>query len=132
MSIALLICNDFKVIGGEERFAIVALEQLMPAIIGGRVGQNTDFTREIKLCSIVPKYLEKPCISGLIGGILEFGKPDHEYLEAINLCNSFNENEVQKRMCYGFVINHTKQLYPYEKAIEICNMVDGSYRDTCV
>lgn len=115
----------------EKKYAINAMEQLAPATIASRVGKNQAFTKEINVCKSLPDYLRKSCIEGLAGGILEFGKPDFEYLESINLCNSKDMDSFDKKNCYDYVTSSLNTLYSREKVKEICSTINPEYRKYC-
>lgn len=114
----------------ERAYAVYAMEQLAPATISGRVGKNSDFSYEIGVCKSLLNHLSKPCIEGLVGGILEFGKPDFEYVEAMGLCSKVGENEY-KDHCMKYVISSLRILYSDEKITEICSNLEGRYSAYC-
>lgn len=115
----------------DKKYSMIAMAQLIPAMISNRVGQNTNFDNEIKVCIDLPEYLVESCINGLVGGIMEFGKPDYEYIEANKLCESFKENEVGKSLCYKYVISNSHMLYSKGKIKEVCGLIDEKYRTNC-
>lgn len=115
----------------DEEYAIFAMNQLAPAAINDKIGQNKGFQNEIKVCRSLPLYLGIPCIDGLAGGIMEFGKPDYEYVEAMDFCRSLEPNELEKKRCYGHIVSGSKILYSKEKARRICKMIDLKYREQC-
>lgn len=114
----------------EKEYSIVAMEQLAPATIAQKVGKNSDFNSEISTCKSSVEYLRKPCIEGLAGGILEFGKPDSEYIEAMDLCESTGTVEY-KDICYRYVLSSLKILYSQDKVSEVCKTVTKEYTKYC-
>lgn len=115
----------------DKKYSIIAMEQLAPAMIASKVGQNYDFSNEVKTCNTMPEYLQQPCINGLAGGILEFGKPNYEYVEAIDFCELPVLNEEQNKACIHFVVANSRVIYSSEKAEQICAMIDGKYELNC-
>ncbi|MFZ2522238.1 MAG: hypothetical protein WAX44_00025 [Minisyncoccia bacterium] len=115
----------------EKKYAVYAMDQLSPATIMSRVGKNQSFESEIRVCKSLPEYLRKPCVEGLAGGILEFGKPDSEYVEALNLCSSNIMDDKDRKVCYNYVISSLGVLYSKEKITEICTNIDQEFRSSC-
>lgn len=115
----------------DKKYSTIAMEQLAPTMIITKVGQNNNYGSEVKTCRSLPKYLEMPCINGLAGGMLEFGKPDFEYVEALSFCDSLASDEAEQKSCYGYVISNSTVLYSSEKARQICSMIDSKYRTAC-
>ncbi|MCE9549078.1 hypothetical protein K8Q98_01630 [Candidatus Nomurabacteria bacterium] len=114
-----------------KEHSLAAMEQLVPAIIVDKVGQGNDFSPELKVCMSLPDYLKKACINGIVGGILEFGKPDYEYLEALDFCNYTDLSELDKKQCFKFVASSSYVIYSSDKAKHICDMIDKKYEPIC-
>lgn len=115
----------------EEKYAIYAMEQLAPSLIASKVGQGSSYVSEVQTCRLVPVHLKMPCLKGLVGGILEFGKPDFEYIEAIDFCNSLDKATLEKKNCFERLNSSLVVLYSKEKALEICAKIDSEYRRSC-
>jgi hypothetical protein len=115
----------------DKENAVHAIDQLAPAIISVRVGHNNSYSNEVNICKSLPDYLRKPCIEGLSGGILEFGEPGQEYVEALNLCKSNTLENIDKKYCYNYVIASLKMLYTSEKSKSICRNIDPEYNANC-
>ncbi len=115
----------------DKKYSAFAMDQLAPATIASRVGKNENFDKEIMVCKSLPENLAKPCIEGLAGGILEFGKPDYEYIEALKLCESGSMNESDKEICYKYIASSLGILYSSDRVDEICKNVDSKYRIYC-
>lgn len=114
-----------------KEHAVTAMEQLVPAAIIDKVGQNNNFDEELEVCQSLPGYLQKACLTGIVGGILEFGKPDYEYLEALNFCGTAPLNELEKEQCFKFVASSSYVIYSPEKAKQICGLIDPKYKPYC-
>lgn len=114
-----------------EEYAISAMEQLAPAMIAAKVGRGNDFKEELEVCKSLPEHLKNSCINGLVGGIIEFGKPDFEYIEAMDFCDSAELTETEKKDCFGRVVSNASIVYSVSKTKEVCNMIDVKYELDC-
>lgn len=110
----------------EPKYAEFAVEQLA----GAAVATNFDsYDKLIKVCrSLSQKNI---CFSGLVGGILEHGKPNSEYNEAINFCNTIELSKDEKNICFSYLISSVGMLYPPEQVKEVCAMIGSEYARLC-
>ncbi len=112
-------------------YSTSALEQLVASAISHKVGKNENYSLEIKDCQSLSGDLRNSCFDGLIGGILEFGRPGEEYLEALDLCKNAGLHESDKKNCYNRLISTSKILYSVTEAKKICQMIDIRYQNSC-
>lgn len=68
------------------------------------------------------------CITGVIGGIQEFGTPGAEYKDMFPLCDSPELNKKFAPACYAGIIDSTKSFRGLDEAKRVCALVPAPYR----
>lgn len=82
----------------------------------------------ITLCRSLPEHSRLACFEGLGGGHLKYGKPETEYIKAIDFCRHPLLREDERTSCFKHILTRLLNLYSPTKARAICETVDELYR----
>ena len=91
-----------------------------------------DLGKSIIYCHSLNSELRLSCISGLSFGFVAFGKPEKEYVEALNFCHNKQLLEEEKQLCLKEVLINLKGIYPQEKIELVCNYIKEKYNERCI
>lgn len=116
----------------EELYLEVSVEGLAENSVRFILAENKNPQDYVSVC----RRLKSPsqaisCIRGLGSGIMQFGPPEKEYIEALRFCAEAGLNEGEKDACFQKVLAYVKSRYSNEKSQEICLNVEGRYRNYC-
>lgn len=92
---------------------------------------KTDNSDMIESCRRLLSNLQTACITGFVGGLIEFGSPDVEYVNAIIFCQAKTLNEEQRKACFDRVLWLASVYYPADKFQMVCDKVEEKYRVYC-
>ena len=69
-----------------------------------------------------------PCIEGLSGGHLKYGKPGIEYVQNLEFCANPLLAKDEKDICYKYMLQHIAGRYTPEVTKKICTQTPVEYR----
>ena len=115
----------------DDYYAQRAMEGLASYAASFRSARPTENTDLVLTCRSLSDRLHMICITGFVGGLLEFGPPGYQYVPALEFCglNIFTEEE--QHACYKTALGHTSHLFPEEKYQEVCTLVEQQYKKLC-
>lgn len=95
--------------------------------------QEPDYNaaKGVALCHSLKPDLRLPCVEGLAGGHMKFGKPEQEYIQGLSFCGSEMLKDDEKDICYKYILVRLRLWYPLDKARMICQEVPEKYRKFC-
>lgn len=103
--------------------------------VGGAFAQHMktqiDFDKAADVCQKIQKRLTPYCITGIVGGLFEFGKPGLEHERPVTFCSSALFSEENKTLCFSKLTEFLNGLFPKEKTAQICQSFPNSYRYIC-
>lgn len=70
-----------------------------------------------------------PCIEGLSGGHIKYGKPGVEYVKNLEFCENKMLTADEKDACYKYTLPRLSNRYNQEETQMICNKVPVDYRE---
>lgn len=79
------------------------------------------FAASIAACSALEGDLVSACIRGLAGGMIEFGKPGHEYDAALRLCSMAN---TESSICYQSLFTGVRDRVPKSEYPRLCTHIE--------
>lgn len=82
-------------------------------------------------CELPTNNLKDSCISGIVGGIFEFGSPGQQYKEALNICASDTLSADLRGSCFSAVITNAKSLYISDVVSGVCKKIPSEYASLC-
>jgi hypothetical protein len=107
-----------------------ALEQLVSGSVR-HVRDQAGLEQSIEACRRLTSDLRTLCIASLGSGLMQFGPPEKEYVEALEFCAGSALAEDEKDACFAFVLSYVFGRYPKEKSQTICAAVDAQYQKYC-
>lgn len=105
----------------EEENAISAMDSLGQHAASFRK-KDSDQTEYIHICQEWPDKFRLACIRGFSVGMLLYGTPGEEYVEALKFCNSSLMTEKDKDNCLERLTWGLYNIYPYEKFKQVCKV----------
>lgn len=85
----------------------------------------------VALCRTIPDSFHTSCITGFVGGFMEFGAPGREYERTLSLCNTVSLSEEEKRSCFARLLWLSSIWYEKAKHQQICAIIDKKYHQHC-
>jgi len=82
----------------------------------------------IALCQSLSERLRLVCVEGFISGVMQFGAPEVEYVQALEFCKDPVFSEDEREICFKKVVAYSSALYSKEKVQDICRAVQEGYR----
>lgn len=109
----------------EDDFATPALQTLV--IEFANIGK-TNYQQTINFCRRLSGRFQIPCINAFAEGLLKYGQPEKEYVQALSFCNSNLLSNHEKSSCFERVLSLLRIWYTVDKAYSICQQVEPKYR----
>lgn len=94
--------------------------------------QEHNYSDVVFDCRTLEKYLHTYCMGGFAVGIMEFGPPEVEYVDAMNFCQKELLTEEEQQFCLRRIFSRASGYYSPEKYLGICAATDEKYRATCL
>jgi len=113
----------------EDLYAKLAVQSL--AGYAASAVRGKAYTQYIDDCHALQKRLHIPCIKGFAAGLVEFGVPEKEYVEAISFCASDVLAEEEKNACFARILPYLSSLYSKTKMEQVCSQIAAPYRINC-
>lgn len=88
--------------------------------------------KSVRECKMMAEYLRIPCITGFVGGLIEKGLPDKEYLLVLDYCDSQLFDGKQRETCYSSLLDYGSRRYPKETYRNLCGKVEKKYKKICL
>jgi hypothetical protein len=85
----------------------------------------------ISKCLSLTADVKNYCITGFIGGMLEFGTPKNEYIEAFSFCDSTKLSDIDKLTCYKRIAGGALDIYSPETHRTVCQKITERFQDVC-
>jgi len=102
--------------------------------LAGAYGQNQvskiDYDDVVKECYNLKARLISSCLEGFLLGMIEGGKPEEEYIEAIKFCNSEYIKEDEKVKCFNNIVWNVRATNP-KKLLIVCSSIGQKYQKNC-
>ena len=86
---------------------------------------------DTKICELPTDELKGSCVSGLIGGVFEFGSPGQQYKEAMSVCTSDSLPVDFRGSCFSALLTNAKYYYNPDVVAGICKNVPEEYAALC-
>lgn len=85
---------------------------------------------DARVCELPTGTLRDACMSGLVGGIMEFGSPGQQYKEALQFCETGGLSLDLRPGCFSAIQANSKEYYTGEVMQHICTRIPQEYRDS--
>jgi hypothetical protein len=116
----------------EEPYLEVSVEGLAENSVRFILAENKNPQEYVSVCRKLKSQSQATsCIRGLGSGVMQFGPPGEEYIEAIKFCAEAGLNDWEKDACFQKVLNYVKSRYYTDKSQEICLNMEDRYRHYC-
>ena len=93
-------------------------------------GTEVDYMqRGVTLCREQPAEDQLPCIKGISGGHIKYGKPGVGYVKNLEFCSLELLTEPERDACYKYLLPRVHNTYGAQKAVEICAAVPVEYKE---
>ena len=96
---------------------------------------NTERTKRgltgVAFCRKLAQRSHIPCIEGLSGGFMKYGKPGVEYVEGLAFCKSEMLFEEEQEACFRHILLRLTFWNSPEESREICKMVENKFQHYC-
>ena len=86
----------------------------------------------LAVCRRLDASLQSSCVAGLGSGIMQFGKPEVEYADALAFCARDALTAPEQDACYQSVLSYVQGRYSQTKVQSICADVAEPYRKHCL
>jgi hypothetical protein len=87
--------------------------------------------QDMSLCALPTRELKDSCVSGLIGGVYEFGSPGQQYKEALAVCGTDSLASDFRSMCFSTTLTLASYYYSPAVVQRVCTNVPAEYRSLC-
>ena len=84
---------------------------------------------DARVCELPTDELKHSCVSGLIGGIMEFGSPGQQYKEALQFCEAEGFPLDLRQHCFSAVQANSKEYFTANVMRQICARVPREYQN---
>lgn len=85
----------------------------------------------VRICHGVERRLAVSCVVGFAAGLVEFGKPQEEYKEALYFCRQELLTGAEQDRCFERVFAYLAVLYSRQALDRVCQTVEEKYRTRC-
>jgi plastocyanin len=89
------------------------------------------FSTIVSICHSLQGTLPGACVYGYAGGLMEFGSPGEEYINAMQFCGLNSLFASEKDLCFKRVIWLTSVYYPKNRYREVCEFAQEKYKQPC-
>jgi len=110
-------------------YAWHAMHGLSSATASFRTGG--DYTDIISTCKTLNNRLREVCFGAFVGGIIEHGPPEREYLVALDFCKTSGITASDASACYQAVQGYSWHRYSLEKYEEVCKLIEKEHEKIC-
>ncbi|MCE9541471.1 hypothetical protein K8R03_02830 [Candidatus Kaiserbacteria bacterium] len=83
---------------------------------------------QVRVCELPTAELRDSCVSGLVGGIFEFGSPGKQYIEAENLCSAETFPAGLRDSCYATIQLLSEYYFEPDVLHTVCGQIPEKYR----
>ncbi len=90
--------------------------------------QKTFPPEQMSVCALTTSELQESCVSGIVGGIMEFGSPGQQYKEILQLCSASTLPESMRPQCFGALLQSAQYYYTPGVLRTVCSSVPSIYR----
>ena len=112
-------------------YRIVALREAVSLYVQVAKNEQKSLTLEhARVCELPTEALREGCMSGLVGGIMEFGSPGQQYKEALQFCGMDGFPPGLREHCFSAIQANSKEYYTGEVMQYICTRIPQEYRDS--
>ena len=109
----------------------VAIHEAVSLYIWILKGEKKSLAPEqVAVCELSTETLKKNCVSGFVGGIMEFGTPERQYEEILQLCGADAFPNGLRTYCFSSLQQLSRYYYTPKLLGKICTRVPDEYRDT--
>ncbi len=84
---------------------------------------------DARVCELPTDELKNSCVSGLVGGVMEFGSPGQQYKEALQFCEAEGFPSELRRYCFSAIQANSKEYFTADVIRQICTRVPREYRN---
>lgn len=114
-------------------YRIVALREAVSLYVQVAKNEQKSLTLEhARVCELPTEALQEGCMSGLVGGIMEFGSPGQQYKEALQFCGMDGFPPDLRQHCFSSIQANSKEYFTDTVMEYICTRVPEEYRDDFV
>lgn len=115
----------------EETYMMVVVNNLAVLNAGLKIYEK-DHNTHIASCKKLTENLRLACLTGYATGLMQFGKPQDEHVEAIAFCQSDALDPEEQRVCFQHTFSYLRNLYSSEKIKILCGRMQGDYQKYCL
>jgi hypothetical protein len=87
--------------------------------------------RGVAACRALKERSRLPCIEGLAGGLMKYGKPGEEYIEGLSFCKLELLTEEEQEACFKHILLRLTFWNSPEKSRQLCATVEEKFRKYC-
>lgn len=109
----------------EDKYAVESMGAMVMERV--RLGK-IDFGQTVDFCHNLGKRFSLGCISSYGEGLMKYGPPQTEYVEALKFCAFEGLSEEEHKSCFERILSLLRNWYTVGKSVEICKMVESQYR----
>ena len=85
----------------------------------------------VAACRALKERSHLPCIEGLAGGLMKYGKPGEEYREGLNFCTLELLTGEEQEACFKHILLRLTFWNSPEKSRQLCASVEEKFRKYC-
>ncbi len=112
-------------------YRLVALREAVSLYVQAAKSEQKQLTLEdARVCELPTTSLQDGCMSGLVGGIMEFGSPGQQYKEAFQFCETDGLLMDLRGQCFSAIQANSKEYFSADVMRNICARVPQEYRDS--
>ncbi len=111
----------------------VALSSLAAAAASGSLLQPQENDKKVaETCHQFAHMYSVDCIRGLLGGLMEHGKPGSEYVRAYAFCTLPLLTADEKNACLNYFMIYARSLYDFAKMQDVCRLDKSAWGTRCM
>jgi hypothetical protein len=112
----------------EEKTRYTTISSLAYELARDNMNEPDYITKIVDICRSLEDSSRLPCVDGLSGGHMQYGKPEAEYVKGLAFCGSDKLYEDERILCYEHILTRLHLKYTHEESISICASVPEEYR----
>lgn len=114
----------------EDKYALAGMETLSALVAKENISRD-DFSDFVAVCRKAPERARDKCLTSFARSLVEFGKPEEEYVKAVKFCNTADFSAHERDICFPVVVTYSSLIYSTEKMNNLCKHFEEKYRKYC-
>lgn len=105
---------------------------LMNHAAAGMTYSTTTIINFMRDCLVIPDDLQRTCIRGVVGGLMEHGPATVQFPEAVALCSFDWFDTESQQVCFERLFTKMVRFFPKEKQKSLCTTSGNMFKQQCL